>query len=85
MTERQGDERRIESITMDKIENCVYRALAKFKEKEKEEEIESFRLHQAECPAFQSSKTVKWLISLPLISTVITVCFYYFGKNHGIK
>ena len=79
----QGDARRVDHITMAEIENCVYRALAKFKKEEKLEEEESFRLHQAECPAYQSSKTVKWLISLPIISTIITVVIYYIGKKHG--
>ena len=79
----QGDARRVDHITMAEIENCVYRALAKFKKEEKLEEEESFRLHQAECPAYQSSKTVKWLISLPIISTIITVVIYYISKKHG--
>ena len=81
----QGDERRSNHVTMAEIENCVYKALSKYKKDEKLEEIESFRLHQAECPAFQSSRIVKWLISLPIISTIITVVVYYLGRNHGIK
>lgn len=81
MTEWKGEERRIESITMDKIENCVYRALAKFKKEEKEEEKEAFRLHQAECSAFQSNKVVKWLIGLPIISTIVIISHYYLTKK----
>lgn len=81
MTEWQGDERRSDHVTMDKIENCVYKAIAKFKKEEKEEEKESFRLHQAECPAFQSSKTVKWLLSLPIISTVLVIGHHYLTKK----
>lgn len=85
MTGWKGEERRIESITMDKIENCVYRALAKFKKEEKQEEVESFRLHQAECPAFQGHKLVKWLVGLPVISTIIIIVFSYWFKKHGLK
>lgn len=81
------EERRVDHIiiSMDKIENCVYKALAKYKKEEKLEELESFRLHQAECPAYQSGKTVKWLISLPVISTIVTVVVYYLSKKHGTQ
>ena len=76
-------ERRRDSISMAEIENCVYRALAKYRKDEKLEEEESFRLHRAECPALQSSKLVKWLISLPFISSIAIVVYYYFSKKHG--
>lgn len=76
-----GNDRRANSITMDKIENCVYKALNKFKKEEKQEAEENFRLHQAECPAFQSNRTVKWLISLPVIATAITIAAHYFNKK----
>lgn len=46
----------------------------------KTEKEEDFRLHRAECPAFQSNKIIKWLISLPVISTAITLVFYYLKK-----
>ena len=75
-------ERRRDSISMAEIENCVYRALAKYKKDEKLEEEESFRLHRAECPALQSSRIVKWLIGLPVISSIIIVVYYCF-KKHG--
>lgn len=85
MTQWDGNERRIETITMDKIENCVYKALAKFKKEEKQEAEENLRLHQAECPAFQGQKLVKWFVSLPIISTIAIVVFHYFTKGHGTK
>lgn len=89
MTVWNGEEKRksgIKSeINSDILENCVYKAWAKIKKEEKEEEREAFRLHQAECPAFQGQKLVKWLVGLPVISTIAIVVFHYFFKNHGIK
>jgi len=75
------EERRKNAITIDTLESCLFKALEKYSEKLKEKEAESFRLHQAECPAFQGHKTAKWLISLPIISTAVVIIHSYLGKK----
>ena len=82
MTESfDGNERRQHAITIDTLEACLFKALEKFKEKQKEEEEESFRLHQAECPAYQGQKTLKWFVSLPIISTAVILVHNYMSKK----
>lgn len=75
------EERRYNAITIDTLEACLFKALEKFRDKQKEEEVESFRLHQAECPAFQGQKTLKWLVSLPIISTAVVILHNYMSKK----
>lgn len=75
------EERRHNTITIDTLESCLFKALERYSEKLKEQESESFRLHQAECPAFQGHKTAKWFISLPIISTAVVILHSYLGKK----
>lgn len=79
--QNEFEERRRGQITIDTLESCLFKALEKYSEKLKAEEVESFRLHQAECPAFQSQKTLKWLVSLPIISTAVVIIHSYMSKK----
>ena len=74
-------ERRHNTITIDTLEACLFKALEKFREKQKEEKSESFRLHQAECPAYQGQKTLRWFASLPIISTAAILVYNYMSKK----